>query len=73
VEALPSYVLRSYRLEWITKDDGDGNAASGVIDLPVITPGSPPLEFSVPAGRLTSVRLVTPTGYAVADGQQTEK
>lgn len=69
-DALPGYTLRGYRLEWMAGGAGDGGGTSGVIPLPVITPGSRPLEFSLPAGGLTSVRLVTPTGYAVADGRR---
>lgn len=71
VDALPSYTLRGYRLEWVAGGAGNGGKTSGVIELPVIKPGSRPLDFSLPTGALKSVRLITPTGYAVADGRRT--
>ena len=51
---IPAYTLRGYKLTW------DG----GELTLPDLKPGDP--EWSGPC-KARSVRLVTPTGYAVAE------
>jgi hypothetical protein len=73
-EELPSYTLRGYRLEWTAGGAAgmEGAVTTGVIELPELVPGAAVWETKAPAG-LVSVRLVTPTGYAVTDGVRAAK
>ncbi len=66
--ALPSYTLRGYRVQW-TNAEGK----TGSISLPDIVPGAAVLELALPseATSATTVKLITPTGYAVTDGVRT--
>ncbi len=58
---IPAYTLTGYKLVW------EANGKTGEILLPVIKPGDPELTFALPAPELTALRLMTPTGYDVAD------
>lgn len=78
VNELPSYALRGYRLEWtarasedagVVAEAGGAGMLTGVIELPLIVPGAEVLVLEAPT-ELGSVRLVTPTGYAVTDGER---
>lgn len=66
--ALPSYALRGYRVDWTNTE-----ARHGSIALPDIAPGSAALELALPAdaGTLSTLNLVTPLNYRVADGVRT--
>ncbi len=70
VDELPSYTLRGYRLEWSAQAGEGGAKTTGAIALPPIAPGATEWKIEAPAAGLVSVRLVTPTDYAVADGER---
>lgn len=60
---VPAYTLRGYKLAW---EAGQGGP-SGEIALPGIAPDSPAFSIPLPHPATSTVRLVTPTGYAVTD------
>jgi hypothetical protein len=58
-DEVPSFILRGYRLKW------DG----GEIALPELKPGDPAWTSPKPVKPGATVKLITPTGYDVAESE----
>jgi beta-galactosidase/beta-glucuronidase len=68
-EEIPSYTLRGYTVRWERR----GGGVIGVSEVPALRPGDAPVRIPVLAGGADVARLITPTGYALAEAEREAK
>jgi len=62
---IPSYTLRAYRLNWEVVSSDGMVKSRGTIPLPDIRPGDSTWETRLPDPNVSTICLITPTGYDV--------